>query len=291
MFYLIATILLNTFLFALFKLFPKFKIDGLQAVVVNYFVCVITGSIFLRQFPIGIKSMSAPWLPYALLMGILFIGVFNLIAWRTKEDGMTTTTIANKLSLVIPVLCSIWLYNEHSNALKIWGIALAFPAVYLTTRIKKEDKKPQSFLFPALLFISSGLLDTLVKYVEHSFLQTTGEQAAFTIHVFAVAAIVGAFAIGIQKIRRKIIVHPRNLVAGMLVGIPNFFSIFFFIKLLHSDFLQSSAAIPVNNIGIVVTSALTALMFFRERLTWQRLTGLILSIIAIGMVALSDIYG
>ncbi|HRO42634.1 MAG TPA: DMT family transporter [Flavipsychrobacter sp.] len=287
--YLIATILLNTVLFALFKLFPKFKIDGLQAIVVNYFVCVITGSIFLEKFPITTKSLQHDWFPWALLMGAMFISLFNLIAWRTKEDGMTTTTIANKLSLVIPVLFSVWLYNEQLTFLKILGILIAAPAVYFTTRA--DNSQPRSILFPALLFVGSGLLDTLVKYVEDSFLQDSQEQAEYTIHLFATAAIIGLFVIVVQKLRDKINLHGRNMVAGILLGGPNYFSIYFLIRLLHSDFLQSSSAIPVNNIGIVLLSAVSAIVFFKEKITWKRALGLCLSIVAILLIALSDLYG
>jgi drug/metabolite transporter (DMT)-like permease len=291
MLYLVAIVLLNTFLFSLFKLFPKYKVDNLQAIVVNYFTCVITGSIFLGEFPISRQSLSQPWFPWAILMGAMFISVFNLIAWRTREDGMTTTTVANKLSLVIPVLFSIFLYDERFSLMKGVGIAVAFPAVYLTTRVAGEDKTPRSFLFPALLFIGSGLLDTLVKYAEDRFLSNSHDQAAYTIHVFAAASILGFLLVATLVARKKIALHWRNIIAGVILGVPNYFSIFLLIKLLHSDFLQSSAAIPVNNIGIVLLSSLTAILFFKEKLTWQRLLGLILSIAAILLIALSDLNG
>jgi drug/metabolite transporter (DMT)-like permease len=291
MFYLVATVLLNTFLFSLFKLFPKYKVDSLQAIVVNYFTCVITGCIFLGAFPISVKSLSQPWFPWAALMGVMFFSLFNLIGWRTNKDGLTTTTVANKLSLVIPVLFSIFLYDEAFNLMKGIGIVVAFPAVYLTTRVENDDKTPRSLVFPALLFIGSGLLDTLVKYTEHRFLSSSHDQAAYTIHVFAAAGILGTLVVGTLVARKKKELHWRNIIAGVILGIPNYFSIFLLIKLLHSNFLQSSAAIPVNNIGIVLLSSITAILFFKEKLTWQRLLGLILSIAAILLIALSDLNG
>jgi drug/metabolite transporter (DMT)-like permease len=291
MFYLIITVVLNTLLFSFFKLFPKYKIDNLQALVVNYITCVITGSILLGEFPVGADSTDQPWLPWAMLMGTMFISLFSLIAWRTGKDGMTTTTIANKLSLVIPVLFAIWLYDEKLNAGKIAGIALAFPAVYFTTRVEKEDKKPSSIVFPLILFIGSGLLDTLVKFVEQRHLETIRTQSEYLIHAFLTASIIGSIWIGVLKMRGKTELHWRNIISGICLGIPNYFSIYFLIQLLHSDFLQSSAAIPVNNIGIVLLSALVAIMFFKEKANWQRVLGLCLSIAAILLIALSDMNG
>lgn len=292
MFYLVATILLNTALFVFFKVFPKYKVDTLQAIVVNYWTCVVTGSIFMGAFPVGVHSIHYAWLPWALLMGGLFISIFNLLGYSTVKSGITTTTIANKLSLVIPVLFSLFLYDEKMSVLKGVGIALAFPAVYLTARVdEKKTTDGTHFWLPVILFLGSGLLDTLVKYTEQRFLDSNADMAVFTVHVFAVAGCIGLIAIAVQTVRGKIQLHYRNIIAGILLGVPNYFSIFYFMKFLNGNYMQSSAAIPVNNIGIVVASALTALFFFSEKLTTYRVAGLLLSIVSILLIALADWHG
>lgn len=291
MFYLLAVILLNTVLYAFFKVFPRFKVDTLQAIVANYWVCVATGSIFLGYFPVNSVSITQAWFPWAMLMGAGFISIFNLVAYCTRVDGITTATIANKLSLVIPVLFSIFLYNEQSSAIKILGIVLAFPAVYLTTRIKGEGGKNQSLFWPALLFLGSGLLDTLVKFVEQRYLDTQQVQAEYTIYVFSTAALLGTTLVIILAATKKIKLHPRNIIAGIVLGVPNYFSIYYLIRLLNSDYMQSSASIPVSNIGVVVTSSLVAMLIFREKTNKQRNIGLLLAIAAILLISLADIYG
>jgi drug/metabolite transporter (DMT)-like permease len=221
------------------------------------------------------------------MMGVGFIGIFNLIAYSTKIDGITTTTIANKLSLVIPVTLSVILYHETLNATEIIGIALALPAVYLTTRVKDEKKKNQHLFIPILLFFLSGSLDSFVKYVEQRFLTTPDVQAAFSIHAFAAAGTIGTILITILALAGKMKLHWRNIVAGICIGIPNYFSIYLFIRLLHSHFMDSAAAIPVTNIGIVVTSSIVAILLFKEKITIPRFIGLALAIIAILLIALN----
>jgi drug/metabolite transporter (DMT)-like permease len=291
MFYLVAVILLNTVLYAFFKLFPRFKVDTLQAIVANYWTCVATGSIFLGYFPVSGTSITQPWAPWAILMGAGFISIFNLVAYCTRVDGITTATIANKLSLVIPVLFSIFLYDEQAGIMKMLGIAMAFPAVYLTTRVKSEEGRNQSLFWPALLFLGSGLLDTLVKFVEQRYLDTPRVQAEYTIHVFSTAAVLGTLLVIILAAMGKIRFHPRNIIAGIVLGVPNYFSIYYLIRLLNSDFMQSSASIPVSNIGVVVTSTLSAMLIFREKANNHRIIGLILAIAAILLISLADIYG
>lgn len=287
-FYLVATILLNVIISAIFKVFPKYKIDTLQAIVVNYCVCVVTGSVFIGHTPFTAAAFHSAWFPWAVLMGIGFIAIFNLQAYSTRVEGITTTIIASKLSLVIPVLFSILVYNERVGMVKVLGIILAFPAVYLTTRIKGDDNKPQSLLWPALIFLGGGLLDTSMKYIQTYFLNTTESQALYTIFCFATAATVGLIIKVILLLLGKATLKWRNIVAGICLGIPNYFSIYFMIRMLNSDFLQSSAAIPVLNIGILVTSTVTAIVLFKEKTNKVRDIGMVLSIIAILLIAFGD---
>jgi drug/metabolite transporter (DMT)-like permease len=167
MLYLLAAILLNVIISSLFKVFPKYKIDMLQAVVANYIVCVITGCIFIGHVPAYTAVIHEVWFPWALLTGVGFISIFSLLGYCTRVDGITTATIANKLSLVIPVTCSVFLYGDHLGLVKITGIALAIPAVYLTTKVLGRNNKNQNLFWPPLLFIGGGLHDTLMKYVLH----------------------------------------------------------------------------------------------------------------------------
>ncbi len=288
MFYLIATILLNVLISVLFKLFPKYKIDTLQAIVANYCVCVVTGCIAIGHIPFSGATLRADWLPWGLLMGCAFIAIFNMLAYSTRVDGITTTIIASKLSLVIPVVFSLIVYKEHTTIAKIIGVLLAFPAVYLTTRVEGDNHKPQSLLWPVLIFIGGGFLDTVTNYVQLRFLATAEAEAAYTIFVFAVAAFVGIVVVATLFILRRIKLQWKNLIAGICLGVPNYFSIYFFIRALNSKFLESSASIPVLNIGILAASALTAIVLFREHVNVKRIIGMALSVIAILLIAFGN---
>lgn len=49
--------------------------------------------------------------------------------------------------------------------------------------------------------------------------------------------------------------------------------------------MQSSATIPVINIGVLVASSLAAIIFFKEKVNAQRLVGLLLAVVAIYLIA------
>ena len=288
MLYLLATILLNVLLAAIFKLFPRYRIDALQAIVTNYIVCVITGSFFIGRVPFQAGLFQQDWFPWALLMGVGFIAIFNLIAWCTRTNGITTTVISNKLSLVIPVLFSVLLYHEGLSIFKVAGILLAIPAVWLTSRTTDDGGKPQNLFWPVLLFLGSGLLDTLVNFVQSRYLTSQSVQAVYAIYSFMAAAVLGMMVVFGLAVAGRVRLQWRNIAAGICVGIPNYFSIYFFIRALNTNFLHSSASIPVINIGILLASVLMAILFFRERAGGLRIIGLILSVAAILLIAFGD---
>lgn len=290
MIYFILVIVLNTLLSVLFKIFPKYNIDTFQAIVFNYITCVITGTWYLGAMPFTTTQMHAAWLPYAIIMGIAFISVFNLIGYCTKTIGITATTISNKLSLIIPVIISIIAYNETSTTLRIIGILLAIPAVYFSSKKTEKADKQNSWKLITLLFLLSGLLDSFVKFVETTFLNHTEDQAYYTIYVFSTAAIIGMGILIQNLIRKKTKFEFKNVIAGCILGIPNYFSIYFFIKLLNSHIMNSSAIIPIANIGVVVCAAIAALFLFKERMNKVNTIGLLLGIAAILLIAFEDLF-
>jgi drug/metabolite transporter (DMT)-like permease len=288
LFYLILALVFNVIVSAVLKLFAKFDVNALQAIVVNYCTCVITGWIFTGETPVTPDTFNTPWFFWAVLLGISFIIIFNLTAYCTKVDGMTTTIMASKLSLIIPVVCSVALYNESIGLIKLTGILLAFPAVYLSTRAGSEDKVAKSLLWPALLFVLSGSLDTLVNFVQTRFLATPADQAAGTIMIFAVAGLTGLTILAALSITGKVQFAFKNVIAGVALGIPNFFSIYFLVKGLNSGVFQSSATIPLFNISVLVFTSLVAIVFFKERANKLQITGLLLATVAILLIAFGD---
>lgn len=286
MFYLVAVILLNTVIFTEFKLFPSFRINSLQATTVNYWTCLLTGIIAHGYHPFASATLHQPWALSALLVGAFFIFLFNFMAYSTATHGITVTTIANKLSLVIPVVLSFWLYHERATWLQIVGIALALPAVFMATK-QHDDVNLPHLLVPAGIFVLSGISDTALKYIQHTQLSGREAQAAFTITMFTVAAFIGTLLVVARLLRGKDKFSYRNVSAGILLGIPNYFSIYYLVRLFDSGIMPSSCIIPVNNIGIVISTGLVAILFFKEDAGKLRIAGILLALLSIILIAAS----
>ena len=201
-------------------------------------------------------------------------------------------SVANKLSMVIPFVFSIYLYNENAAALKIAGIAVALVAVVLTCYpSQKNNGEPQKnkqllLLLPAILFISSGLLDTLIVYVKNNFFgNPTDNFNNFLIATFSVAGGIGLLILLLQIATGKQAFSFKALLAGIIIGIPNYFSIWCLGKVITAYQGNSSAIIPVNNMGIVLFSAVAAWLLFKEKLSLINWIGIALAIGAIALIA------
>lgn len=288
---LLLSILLNAWLGVIFGFFPRYRIDSFQAIVFNYWTCVITGSLALGYFPLGQHSLQEPWLPFAGLMGVLFISVFSLIAYSSAKVGVTITQMSNRLSMVIPVVVAVLFYDEAMPPLKVAGLLLALVAVVLSSRMSgKENGKTGGWtmLLPLLLFAGSGIIDTLTKYAERSFLQEQATANSYLIAGFGTAALCGSLALGwlYAGSRRKF--AWRHVAGGVVLGIPNYFSIYFLIRALKHPGLSSSATIPINNIGVLLVVSLVGLLVFRERLSRANYLGLLFTLLSILLIFLGD---
>lgn len=139
-------------------------------------------------------------------------------------------------------------------------------------------------MVPLVLFVGSGLLDTMIKYVEQGFLDE-GNKNDYLITAFGVAAVIGLMLLVLQLITGKERFDPRSMLAGLLIGIPNYFSIWCLVRVLKDYGTRSASIIPINNMGIVLFSALMAWLLFREHLTRVNIAGVVLALLAIALIA------
>ena len=95
------------------------------------------------------------------------------------------------------------------------------------------------------------------------------------------AAITGGLTLAVQIITGRQRFDMRAIPAGILIGIPNYFSIWTLVKVLAANQGNSSAIFPIVNIGIVLFSTMAALILFKEKLSKLNWTGVVLAIVAI----------
>ena len=286
MIYLLISICISSGLFVIFKLFEVFKINTLQAIVVNYLVAATLG-FSLSSLPVSASQIvSETWFFGALILGVLFIAVFNLMALTSQRNGLSVASVASKMSLVIGVIFGILYYQESANYIKIIGILLALIAVYLSS-VKESGgstgEKRGNLIFPILVFFGSGCIDTSLKFFETTYVQEGGVPI-FSATIFAIAFLIGLIFVIVKMVKGEFKFELKNILGGIILGVPNYFSIVYLLKALSADGMESSTAFTVNNVGIVVLSTLFGLLFFRERLSLKNWLGVLTAVLSVYLV-------
>ncbi|WP_047245143.1 GRP family sugar transporter [Maribacter thermophilus] len=286
--YLGLSILSSSLIFVVFKLYKKFHIQTLYAIVINYIVACCAGLYFYNE-TINISEIpTKPWFLSTLALGILFIIVFNLMAATSQKIGVSAASIATKMSLVLPVLFGVAIYSEHLSHLQIGGIILALSAVYLaSTKDKNTITNKRALLLPSLVFLGSGIIDTCIKYTQETHIKET-EYPLFSAIVFGSAACTGILFIAFKTLKEQIKINIKNILGGICLGIPNYFSIYFLMKALDSNILNSASIFTLNNVAIVMLSTLLGIALFKEKISPKNWVGIGLSVISIILVAFGN---
>lgn len=287
MIFLVLSILFSTGLFVIFKYFGIYKIDVLKAIFVNYIVAFILGFALSEKSISLVEIPKQPWFLGSLFLGALFVSIFFVMAMTAQKNGVSVTSVAGKMSVVIPVFFGVFLYDESLTALKILGIIIALVAVYLASvKEEKSVNKNAGLLFPILLFLGSGAIDTTLKYVEVNFVPKE-EVSIFSGSLFGIAAFFGLLILIVKSIKKRTSFGLKNVIAGIILGIPNYYSIVFLIKSLQVEGFESSTLFTINNVGIVVVSTLVGILLFKEQFSIKNKIGVALAIVGIVIVALA----
>ena len=271
----------------MFKLFERYKINTLQAIVANYITACICGVLSYESAIDTTEIINSQWFLGAILLGFLFIAIFNLMALTAQRNGLSVASVASKMSVVIPVVFGIYAYNESLGFQKTSGILLALVAVYLTAiKSKSSLSIRQGLWLPFLLFLGSGIIDASIKYLETTYVSPNGIPI-FSATIFGCAAIIGLLILIYKATTKTFNFEIKNVLGGIILGIINYYSIFFLLKALQYEGLESSTLFTVNNVAIVMVSTLVGLLLFKESISKKNWFGITLAIVSILLVTLT----
>jgi drug/metabolite transporter (DMT)-like permease len=269
----------------------------------NYITCVVIGVCMdFSQAPIGINAPSLTLFGFALALGGLFIVTFYMMGLSTNAVGVTVTTVFVKISMVIPILFSIFISPNPKTVFDVWNyLGLVLAGIAIVASSWKNSAPPPSptvktsrnlnvfaIALPLMVFAFSGIIDTSITALNERFAKPESP-TALPILIFAAAGSWGILVLLIQFIVQKSIPPFRAVIGGIVLGTPNFFSLYFMVKSL-SDFNNNGALFfPLFNIAIILFSALGGWLIFKEKLSNLNRLGVLLALLAIGMITYQDI--
>jgi drug/metabolite transporter (DMT)-like permease len=284
MIYLIISILCSVSVGVLFKFIKAKTTVNIFLITVNYLVAIIATWI---GFHPAISWSPVAYSHFTILLSVLLPAIFILLSLSIYHSGIIKTDIAQRISLVIPIAASWWLFNESISLLKWTGLATGLISIFLILSKRQKSARNNS-IYLLLVFVGYGVVDVLFKQIA---LQTKTPFTTVLFYIFCGSFIFSAIISVLSIIKKKLIVEKRALSYGILLGLLNFLNIYFYLKA-HQAFSQHPTTVfATMNFGVILFATLIGAFYFKERLSKKNMFGLLLAVIAIFLVAISQVKG
>ena len=280
MIFLILSILSSAAMALLLRLFSKQRGNRYGLVFGNYLTCVL---IAMLMTP---RQGSFPTIgPISLLCGIAggFLFVAGLLSTQAsiRANGVTLSTAFSKLGLLVTLAVSILCFRERPSVPQLAGIALVLAAL-LIIHSEEGEETPPAFSLLLLTTVAVGSADSVAKVFQE--LGPPDENGVFFLCLFLTASVLSGL-LCLWEYRRtgeKILV--RELGAGVLVAVPNYYCSYLLLLALHR--LPAITVYPAFSVGTILVVMFAGIWFFHEKPGKKQLFGMLVILVSLVLLNL-----
>lgn len=265
MLYLILAILSSMLVSVVMRLSQQKCRSRLPVLAVNYVMCTAMALLFMQGPLIPQGEGTAFALGLGLLNGVLYLSSFMLLQHNIRINGVVLPSTFMKLGIVVPTLMSIFVFGESLTLLQGLGLLSAVAAIWLIGS-EKGQGKAKSIGWLLVLLAAGGVTDGTSKVYEE--LGSAALKDHFLLTTFLVALILCGILCAVKKER----ITRREILFGLALGIPNYFSARFL--LLSLSQIPAVVAYPTYSVGIIVAVTLAGLVLFHEKLSKRQMAAL-----------------
>jgi drug/metabolite transporter (DMT)-like permease len=235
--------------------------------LVNYLVA--SPICFLLSYSQGNLQLSGDTLFWGSIQGVCFIGTYYLLCTSMSVSGMAIATAILRLSVIIPVLASIFAWGEVPTTFQVIGIVACVISLPLIGQRQSGDKQPitgRSLYLMALLFVGMGIANTSSKaFVEA---QVPDVQTTYIGVLFGVAALGGLLCF-LSPVWRE---NRTGAWDGVKLGLVNVVSIVSYLVALEE--LAGVVVFPIQAAAGLVLNTLFAVWVWHERFSTRTMVGM-----------------
>jgi len=257
--YLILAILSSAMVSIVMRISENKADNNITMLVMNYAMCSLLGGLFtgldvLRgRIGEGIFRTAA----FGCVNGVLYLVSFMLLQRNIQRSGVVLSSTFMKLGLLVTMVVSVCIYGETPGLQQGIGFVLAIGAILLINApVKASSGKFGTGLIWMLL--CGGMADAMSKIFEQS--GVPGMEPHFLLITFFTALVL-CLLLMVHKGQK---VGKWELLFGLLIGIPNFFSTKFLLRALED--VVAVIAYPVYSVSGILVVTLAGVLLFRERL-------------------------
>ena len=289
MVYLILAALSSAVLTLVLRVFRDTEGNRFGLLLGNYVTCMVIA--FVQMPEKGqLGAVSGGTLLMSGIGGFLFVAGLVLMQSSVARNGATLTSAFSKLGLIVPLLISFLAFHEVPSVPKLAGLGLAIAAILLINFGAGDHKEAPGasaerrggLALLLLTLLAVGCSESMAKIFSR--LGDPREDTCYLFFLFLTASVLTfLLAVG-EKRRSGKSLRIRELAAGILAGIPNYFSSYFLLRALTD--LPATLVYPVFSAGTLLLVTAAGTLFFREKLSRWQLCGLILILAALVLLNL-----
>lgn len=278
MIYLILAILCSAGVSIFMRGSEKYCQGHYGILLMNYVVCVLAGLILTGR---GLTQTDGKGMPvtivFGVVTGLLYCGSFILLQWNVRKNGVILSSTFMKLGVIVPAVLAVVWFGERPGWNQGLGFILAITAILMIHLEKGKIRTEKAYTIGLLLLLlGGGLGDSMAKF--YDVYGNPGLGSFFLMLSFLVSGIIS----GILVFRGGEKITKYEVLFGVLIGIPNYFSARFLLWALAD--IPAVITYPTYSIAAMALIGAAGVLMFREKLTKRQWGAYLLVILAVGLL-------
>ena len=273
--YLILAIAASAAMTLVLKIFKTEGTNRYAIILGNYVTCVIVGFLLLKDKG-AVLQIAGSTLGFGILGGILFVLSLVLMQRSIEANGAILTSAFSRMGLVVPLIVSIAFLGEKPKLIQFAGMLIVLVAILVINGKREQQVDITPVLLVAVL-LAGGFSDTMAKIFSNFGIQAQND--LYILIVFFTAGVLTTALLFAEYRKTGRPGRAKDFVAGIAVGVPNYFSASLLLKALAD--IPAYIAYTVFSTGVLLVITVIGLVFFREKLGKSQAVGIGLIVIAL----------
>ncbi len=279
MIFLILTIACSTSIALILKFSDTRKGNPILLLSANYFSASVITLIFLlleKEFVFTWQSFI-----FGAMLGAMFVFSFFAFTKAVSSSGAALSSVSSRLSVVIPIVLSVLIYNEVPNQFQLIGFLFALATIilfYFSIRgLNGSNLHFTDYFYLFALLVGIGINDFCMKIFQQW--RPENEKPIFLFSIFTFAFIYTSAIVFIKKIP----LNNKTILTGLTLGVPNIFSSFFLLSALAA--IPAIIVYPLVNIGVILFTTFGAVLVWKEKIGFFGKLALLSGMVAIFLLS------
>ena len=277
MIYLMLAIASSALVSIIIRLGEDHVTNQMGMLLSNYVVCSICAIVCSNSDVVTAVQASGVFdIGLGVVCGFLYLAGLLLMQYNTKHNGVVLSSTFMKLGVLIPTLMAIVFFREIPKGTQVIGIVLALLAIVMIHFEKDALKEGNKKIWLLVLLLCGGITDSTANIFEKF-----GSPAAKDVYLFMIFFVAGVLAfVLVLKSKKK--VSPKDVIFGVILGVPNYFSSRFLLLSLSS--MSAVVVYPTYSVATMIVITVVGVLAFKEKLDRKKAIALGMIVLALGLL-------